>query len=223
MTQEIKSEGKCRFCKKTISGRAMERHLKSCKERIKANEPDMGGKVFLIKASCNPFFVYFEANASSALEEIDRFLRKLWLECCGHLSAFTINKQSYSSHEEQDYGEKTMNIKLKNILKPGLSFGYEYDFGTTTGLDMKCISERRGDVKGIKIIARNDMPKLKCEKCGKPAKEVCAQCIWEGEGLVCESCAKTHKCGEEALLPLVNSPRSGMCGFTGDECSLLNE
>jgi hypothetical protein len=43
-------------------------------------------------------------------------------------------------------------------------------------------------------------PLISCEVCGKPATEVCA-----GE----------HECGEEMLLPVVNSPRVGMCGYTG--------
>jgi hypothetical protein len=27
--------------------------------------------------------------------------------------------------------------------------------------------------------------------------------------------SEEHECGEEALLPVVNSPRMGMCGYTG--------
>ena len=37
----------------------------------------------------------------------------------------------------------------------------------------------------------------------------------EGEGWVCDECAPKHKCGEDMLLPVVNSPRVGMCGYTG--------
>jgi len=32
---------------------------------------------------------------------------------------------------------------------------------------------------------------------------------------VCEGCAGEHECGEEMLLPVVNSPRVGMCGYEG--------
>jgi len=61
----------------------------------------------------------------------------------------------------------------------------------------------------------NNLPEFKCW-CGKVTKEICSQCIWEETGLLCSECAKKHECGEEMLLPVVNSPRMGMCGYTGD-------
>lgn len=213
----VKSEGACKFCKKNLSGQAMARHLQSCAERLKVQESKTKqGKVFLLKASAGPFWVFFELDAASTLKKVDSFLRKLWLECCGHLSAFTIEGIRYISYHELEDDERTMNVPLKNVLKPGINFIHEYDFGTTTELDMKCISERRGELKGIDVLARNDLPKFTCDKCGKPAKEVCPQCIWEGKGFLCEVCAKNHKCGEDMLLPVVNSPRMGMCGYTGE-------
>ena len=42
-------------------------------------------------------------------------------------------------------------------------------------------------------------------------------CIEEGAGLLCSHCAKKHECGEDVQLPVVNSPRMGMCGYTGLE------
>ena len=115
-----------------------------------------------------------------------------------------------------DMGGKDMERPLSKVLKVGTTFKHEYDFGTTTQLLMKCIAERKGKAKEIEIIARNNLPDFKCCKCGKAAKEICTQCIWEGEGLLCKSCAKEHECGEDMLLPVINSPRMGMCGYTGD-------
>ena len=40
--------------------------------------------------------------ASDTLADLDDFLRAIWLECCGHLSEFTIGGTSYSS-EPEDY------------------------------------------------------------------------------------------------------------------------
>lgn len=212
----MKSEGECKFCKETIAGIAMERHLASCSERTKANGLENGQeKIFLLKSSAGPFWVYFEANASSAFEDVDSFLRGLWLECCGHLSMFTINGMHYASSPEED--DKSMSIKLQSVIRPGMKFIHEYDFGTTTLLDMKCVSVRFGKAKkGIDIIAKNNMPDFCCDKCGKPAKEICTECVYEGKGLLCKSCAKKHECDENMLLPLVNSPRTGMCGYTGE-------
>jgi len=211
----MKSEGVCKFCNKTFSGSGMTKHLQSCPERKKAQSSQGKGEIFLIKAYSDPFWVYFEVNASDTLYEIDNFLRDLWLECCGHLSAFEIDSIDYCSDSDDMSGDNDMDIPLEDVLRPGTEFSHEYDFGTTTELDLKCISERQGKLKEIQILARNNMPEFLCSECGKPAVHVCSQCIWEGEGFLCESCAKDHECGEEMLLPVVNSPRMGMCAYTG--------
>ena|SRR3989338_3208957 len=219
MKRKIESIGTCRLCKQNFSYNEIQKHLSACKPYL----DDKGNKnVFLIKAEMYPFWVYFEAEENLTLKRVDRFLRELWLECCGHLSAFTIKNQRYSVYEEElDFDEKSMNIKIGNVLEKGTKFNYEYDFGTTTELLLVCISSKTGD-NGIRVIARNNLPAFSCEKCGKTAKNVCSTCIWNFKGFVCTACSKKHKCGEEYLLPIVNSPRVGMCGFTGDACKLLN-
>lgn len=215
---ELKSEGECKFCKKMFQHTAIARHLQSCGERAKANSNGGSEKIFLIKAGAEPFWVYFEANASDTFAKVDDFLRDLWLECCGHLSAFHANGITYASEGMDDHEDESMKIALGKVLVRGLSFSHEYDFGTTTALGLKCLSERTGEkLKRIEIVARNNFPDFKC-KCGKEAKDVCSQCIFEvgPEALLCSQCAKKHECGEEMLLPVVNSPRMGMCGYTGD-------
>lgn len=100
----MESKGVCSACNRTISGRGMTRHLQSCPEREKLQLKQGDGKVFLIKASAGPFWVYFEVNDSSTLRDIDSFLRNLWLECYGHMSAFTIGSVRY-------YSDLFQNIK----------------------------------------------------------------------------------------------------------------
>ena len=93
----MKSEGKCDYCKKVFSGSAITKHLQSCAERKKQIEKDQSdGRVYLLSARCDPFWIYFEVNSDSTLKEIDIFLRDLWLECCGHLSVFTIGDVNYA-------------------------------------------------------------------------------------------------------------------------------
>jgi hypothetical protein len=208
------SKGRCRICNKEFKQSGIKKHLLTCdKENGKE-------KVFLIRAEAGPFWVYFEIEKNKTLKQLDQFLRDLWMECCGHLSAFTIKNQRYSVYE-LDYDEKDMNVKLRDILNQTLKFHYEYDFGTTTELSLECLKEKGGN-KGINIAARNDPIEFKCEICKKPAKLVCVQCIWDGKGFVCNKCSKQHKCAEPYFLPLVNSPRIGMCGFTGEDCRLIN-
>jgi hypothetical protein len=65
-------------------------------------------------------------------------------------------------------------------------------------------------------MARNDPPEYLCDLCDKPATQICTMCLYKDEGLLCEAHAKTHKCGDEMFLPVVNSPRVGVCGYSGD-------
>jgi hypothetical protein len=51
--------------------------------------------------------------------------------------------------------------------------------------------------------------------CGQEATQVCTQCIYEDEGWLCDACVSEHKCGDEMCLPVVNTPRVGMGGYTG--------
>ncbi|MFZ2455938.1 MAG: hypothetical protein WAX07_05640 [Candidatus Altiarchaeia archaeon] len=214
----MKTEGTCIYCNKTFSGRAIGKHLLTCEERKKANGKEAKkGNVLLLKADAGPYWVYFEADGKTTLKKIDRFLRDLWLECCGHMSAYTIGHTQYASHPER--GEKGMNSPLENVLSPGTRFIHIYDYGTTTGLDMECVSARSGSLDGkIKILARNNPPDLRCHACGKPAEKICAVCVQNEETFFyCKTCAKKHECEEDMLLPIVNSPRTGMCGYTGED------
>lgn len=215
----MKSEGICNFCRKAISSNAIKKHLLSCIERKKMNELKKGNdKIFMIKAGAGPFWVYFELSSLKSLRDIDVFLRDLWLECCGHLSMFTMGENTYAIEPQKEHGDKSMNIRLEDAhFYEGMKFKHEYDFGTTTELFLECISERKGIVEPkIIILARNNLPEFKC-KCGNVAKEICSDCVYDGSGFLCEKCAKTHECGEEMLLPVVNSPRMGMCGYTSGD------
>ncbi len=213
----MKSEGLCTYCKKIFSGSAMTKHLQGCSDRKKQIEKnETKGRVYLINARCDPFWIYFEVNADSTLEEIDSFLRNLWLECCGHLSLFIIDTTNYSSSPQKGDGDKSMDLLLNKILFVGTSFTHEYDFGTTTTLGLKVVAERNGNVNKTTLVARNNPPDIQCA-CGKLAKEICSECILDGEeALLCESCKKDHECDEEMFLPVLNSPRTGMCGYTGN-------
>ena len=216
---EINSNGRCRLCNQEFSGKEIKRHIKVCAENQKK-----GVNAFLMRASSGPFWVYFSVPVNNKLTKIDQFLRDLWLECCGHLSKFTIERRSYLSYEEDlEDDEEHMNIEIDTILKPWAKFQYEYDFGTATMLEVECVSKIRADNSKITILARNKLPDFRCEECKAKAELVCVQCIWGGEGFVCKRCLKDHKCIEPCFLPVVNSPRMGMCGFTGKECSLLEK
>lgn len=57
--------------------------------------------------------------------------------------------------------------------------------------------------------------------CGtKSAVYVCPECVYEGNGWLCENCAKTYEYKEEMLLLVCNSPRMGVCSYCGSDTYL---
>lgn len=209
-------DGVCAICKTTVSKRGMKKHLKGHLEENGKNLKTTGGqkppaKLFhlLVEGygiSGDLYWMHLKALGSARLRDLDRFLRDTWLECCGHMSAFSDKE-----------GDIEMGEKLGNILMPGQELVYEYDFGSPTELRLTVVSEFEGSMKKgqVEILARNEAPQIKCGRCENPATTICVECIYDGGGWLCDKCARKHGCDKEMFLPVVNSPRSGVCGYTG--------
>lgn len=228
MAKKIK--GKCKYCGKEYTMSYMKKHLSTCRVRQNQLAAETGSKrcgyfeLAIYPKYNRNYWLFIEVRETATLKDVDSFLRDIWLECCGHLSAFDINGTSYEIMPAKDtfWGEpaKGMNYKLKTVLEKGMTIGYEYDFGSTTELMITVVNYRIGYWKKEKltILSRNNPPILICDECGeKPAVAICAICAWEGTGLLCEDCIETHGCGDEMLLDVCNSPRMGVCGYTGSD------
>ena len=117
---------------------------------------------------------------------------------------------------------KQWNKVPSNIFQPGMNIDYVYDYGSSTELVLKVISDIPGKISGkekVKLVARNNELVFKCTRCKKEiATKICAVCIHEKDrnrASFCNNCVNLHRCGEKMALPIVNSPRSGECGYTG--------
>ena len=215
------SKGECRFCHKIFSGRGIGKHLSACGVKKEKDETLNRGKnkgyiYHLTISTWRLYWLHIEMEGTATLLDLDDFLRGIWLECCGHLSQFTIHGVRYSSYEEQDdfWGDapKSMNIPLMDVLSLKDKFEHEYDFGTTTELALRVLSIRKGAIdETIRILARNHPPVFVCENCKKIATLICQACLED----YCDDCIKKHECGEDYVMPIVNSPRTGVCGYVG--------
>jgi hypothetical protein len=199
----------------------MSRHLATC---LPQHDPAGGESQQLYHLAVEgygPFWLHLEVPAKAKFANLDQFLRDIWLECCGHLSAFLLPEHvmkklgistEFGFDMEEMPGERVMGHRLAEVLEPGLVFKYEYDFGSTTELRVKVVGERRGKWKGkkVRLLARNAPPEWKCVACDKPAERIDV----EDFELLCRNC--TQERGEDYLLPVVNSPRMGVCGYTGE-------
>jgi predicted RNA-binding Zn-ribbon protein involved in translation (DUF1610 family) len=232
---KLTTKGRCTACGGEYNKAGMTRHLSSCPAleaqqklpAVSARQKTEQGKLFhlIIEGHYAPiYWLHLEVPAVTTLLDLDKFLRDFWLECCGHLSAFEISGQRYTVYidPEFDMGEKSMRgVKLERVLEKGVGFNYEYDFGTTTHLDLRVLGVREGVFTGkgnksFRILAQNDAPQIPCDKCGKiGAVKVCTECRWHGEAWWCEECAASHEEHEDYFLPVVNSPRVGECGYVG--------
>jgi hypothetical protein len=232
------SSGKCRLCGQLIGKPQMTAHLRKCLQRANA-APAPGAKStrcfhVVVGATHDPvYWLHLEAPAVVTFAALDRVLRDIWLECCGHLSAFRFPRKRVRSassvgyariirqfasgafEDEPEDESRIMSERLGKRLHPGVTLEYEYDFGTTTQLSLAVADEypRSQPKPKIHLLARNEPPDISCAECAKPATQVCVECA-DGYPM-CDSCAADHPCGEEMLMPVLNSPRTGVCGYCG--------
>jgi hypothetical protein len=111
---------------------------------------------------------------------------------------------------------KSMRVGCSEALPPGTKAAYEYDFGSTTELVVNSLGDL-GAHRGLKVrlLARNLPPPLRCAGCGGTATLVCSACGGGPDSLWCSACSGKNRCGIESLLGVANSPRSGVCGYSG--------
>ncbi|MHC4681863.1 MAG: IS1096 element passenger TnpR family protein, partial [Planctomycetota bacterium] len=162
------STGKCHLCGETVDKSAMTRHLKSCRQKEGSELASSGRRsrkkdVFHLLVEgryCPEYWMHIELSADARLEALDNFLRDTWLECCGHLSMFSIQDKNYSVADMGEFDDETMDARLGDVLGPGMKFSHEYDFGSTTHLTLKVIAQEQKQIKAkdVKILARNDPP-----------------------------------------------------------------
>jgi hypothetical protein len=243
MNNELTS-AKCRLCDRTLGKRQMTNHLKACWEHHTTAVPGQATPRWfhlVVEARYSPeYWMHLQAPANCTFGDLDSLLRAVWLECCDHLSAFEfpVRKRMPRRATPEDFSaifqelarraqrsrldddasdEALMGKPLGSKLEPGVVFSHQYDFGSTTKLALRVAGEHTAPALpgGLKLLARNEPPAIPCSVCAKPATQLCRQCGEQGAGGLCEACAGEHDCGEEMLLPLINSPRAGVCGYCG--------
>ncbi len=216
------TNGKCYACQGVFSLTQMGKHLLKCTKILTDNETQ--SFILKIKGGRSSYWMFVKVNEDCTLGDIDSFLRNIWLECCGHLSHFIIDDVFYEKIKQDMFMEgefKTMNVKMKDLLDHGMKFSYEYDYGSTTTLQLEVYSILN-DIsdKTIDLLARNNPFQYDCKSCGKMATLLCEMCGYYDNGIFCEDCSSGHTCEESdgdepSFLPVVNSPRMGVCAYEG--------
>jgi hypothetical protein len=197
--------GVCGICGVRKGKSAMTAHLKQCLPIPANGSPRIPLMLLRVQAIYAPMYrMYVAAGRDAKFGQLDDLLRDVWLECCDHMGEFyTTGRQEIS-----------MSRRMSEVFYGhGVAVKHVYDFGTSTELGVYLAGLAEGTSAKPVIAARNEPPIWPCDVCGEPAASVCAEC-YEG-GFSCIRHAKSHACGEEMLLPVVNSPRMGVRGYTG--------
>lgn len=220
MARRKQTKGACAYCDKEMTKGGISKHLGSCKARQAAIEKAEQRKVKsenlyhlrVQDAYRGDYWLNLEMRGSKSLDDLDMYLRYIWLECCGHLSEFSIGRFM------ETVG---MSRKIDNVFSSTDSLDHTYDFGTSSETIVKVVDVREGvplTSKPIVLMARNIAPIVSCMECEKPATYLCMECVYEdnAEGTLCDDHVEDHPHDDYGEpLPIVNSPRTGMCGYDG--------
>ena len=233
------SEGICLLCGGSCSRLGSAQHIKHCRGRSvrETNWNRRSGHPEEVRSyhlqmwdpSDPDFWLHIEIAAHLTLETLDSFMRQTWMECCDHLSQFFINDRCYRrSVDNYLYEDRPMNISLDEVLgstkKP---FWYEYDFGSTSQVRMKVLSKGYSRWPGIRLLAHNTLSFYKCGLCEENATTIRHQ--WNNDGreqgkeVLCDTAKHPPAFLDKREYPIANSPRWGICGYTGGANGILDE
>ena len=194
------SKGNCYLCGAELGKTAMKNHILKYH-----NAEGIGQECRLLKiegAEDKNYWLYVDIPVDKTLSTLDTFLRKIWLECCGHLSQFHGAGKS----------------KKLGLFQIGDQFWHEYDMGSTTATLITVVGAtwREPQKKAVHLLARNIPPQFTCAKCGAPAAYIDTEEMYDTDNpFYCENCAEGRD--EFMLLPVTNSPRMGVCGYCGEQ------
>lgn len=204
--------GTCLLCNEKVLHRTAKKHVLRCIELLQStrNRSSRKGETFLVKVTAGKhFWLYVDINAHNTLADLDDLLKKTWLEeCCDHLSCFVMSGTQC--------GDNTMSQPVQSLFYDRLSFTYRYDFGNSTILQGEVVAVRPGELQQApELVAQNTFPSgITCDYCQARPQHICSIC---GD-CFCNHCLDHchNNCeGNDCLLPVVNSPRMGVCGYTG--------
>ena len=212
------SRGTCAFCGTETTKGSMGKHLQSCEKlqetaaNAKTGEPQELLQLRVQDAYSKDFWLDLEMRADAPLKELDKYLRAIWLECCGHLSQFSTDGWD---------GKIAMKQKAGDAFAKSETLMHIYDFGTSSETNVELRATRTGQPltnRPIALLARNKTPEEPCRDCGKPATHLCMECIYENNepGFLCAEHVKDHPHDDYGEpIEIINSPRLGMCGYDG--------
>ncbi len=195
-------KGNCYLCGKEFGKIAAKNHI--IKEHSDPSGQEECRLLLIEGAEDKNYWLYVDIPTSASLSSLDRFLRKIWLECCGHMSAFRMKNRKVGK------SDKLEDFNVGDVLL------HIYDFGSTTETLITVVGTvYRRPQRGVRLLARNIPMTYTCCKCGAAAKYIDAANYDSENPFYCENCAESDNALDFAL-PITNSPRMGICAYCGE-------
>lgn len=106
----MKVKGQCLGCKEMFPAAKGGQHLSAYSKISQVlQESPSSASGYLLKVSSAEapaiLWMFLTVPSNATLHFLDQFLRKTWLECCGHMSMFTIDRKRYSSSQMNQTGD----------------------------------------------------------------------------------------------------------------------
>jgi hypothetical protein len=214
--------GTCLLCKAPVTKRKVLKHSMECLQTSGWRAGKHPSFLIMIQGHYNKsYWLVVLARHDARLGDLDQLIRDVWVECCGHLSSFLIEEVIYESDAE--CSTDAMDVPLSHVLTRDSTFSYDYDFGSTTSLDLKVIGETPVAPRDSQLclIARNDRPVISCDRCGDTAEFTRDDLEEEGPRYYCRKCLQSVNPDHEWVDTIANSPRNGICGYAEDPIAAL--
>src|SRR5258708_34458662 len=113
------SMGKCNLCGEMAGQASITRHLQACSPpeasglSPASRKQTPGPNFHLAIAGCHAkaYWMHVAVPLTAPLGKLDDFLRQTWLECCGHLTAFEVGGNSYTSEPVHKEMHRTARVR----------------------------------------------------------------------------------------------------------------
>ena len=217
------SSGTCLICRAPITKRKALNHGMECLQTANWPTGKKPSLIIMVQGQrSKKYWLIVLARHDALLGDIDQLIRDVWVECCEHLSSFRIGGAMYDSDDE--HSTDAMAVPLADLVFPDSTFSYDYDFGSTTSLDLKVIGETPVTPPDTRLclIARNNLPTVPCDICGDKARFILGDPDEENAHYYCSECLESAELDPEYVDIISNSPRDGICGYVEDPIAALS-
>ena len=220
------TRGKCRMCGEKVGYKGAVAHISG-----HWDGPGDGAYVVLAASSeRHEFWLLARAMPDAYISDIDRMLRRAWLDCHrDHVSMLIVDGIDYSGGlviGEHDPGDDYLRMEdytVEEVLAASSdSVGdYTYDLipSRSTFLDIGIVSRcsASGMKRPVEVAMRNERVARDCSECGTEGagRRICTECSsLARDRFMCAACSRYHMHdGGRCFLPVRNSPRMGRCMY----------